>query len=119
MREQVPRFLEYMVREKECADNTTAAYQNDLTQFLDYVEGYATPVKADIQSWTDVDGAVLQNYLLDLKERGYASSTVARKVASVKSFFQFLRESGQLPDDPTKQLIPPKVKKSPTTPPSS
>jgi integrase/recombinase XerD len=41
------------------------------------------------------------DYILYLQERGYASSTVARKLAAIKSFFHFLVIDGVLEDDPT------------------
>jgi integrase/recombinase XerD len=112
MRRQVAQFLHYMVHEKNCSTNTTAAYQNDLSQFLEYLESYSTPVKSEISSWSDVDDHVVQNYLLFLKERDYASSTVARKVASVKSFLHFLVSRGYLSSDPSDSLDSPKVKKN-------
>ncbi len=112
MKRQVAQFLNYMVHEKNCSANTTAAYQNDLSQFLEFLENYSTPVKPEISGWGDVDDQVVQNYLLFLKERDYASSTVARKVASVKSFLHFLVSRGYLGSDPSDNLDSPKVKKN-------
>ena len=112
MKRQVAQFLNYMVHEKNCSANTTAAYQNDLSQFLEYLEGYSTPTKPQVTGWTDVDNHVVQSYLLFLKERDYASSTVARKVASVKSFLHFLVSRGYLSADPSDHLDSPKVKKN-------
>ncbi len=112
MRRQVAQFLNYMVREKNCSANTTAAYQNDLSQFVGFLEEYSTPTKEKIADWSDVDDHVVQNYLLFLKERNYASSTIARKVASVKSFLHFLVLRGYLESDPSDNLDSPKVKKN-------
>ena len=41
MKRQVAQFLNYMVNEKNCSANTAAAYQNDLSQFLDYLKAYS------------------------------------------------------------------------------
>lgn len=112
MQQQVAQFLDYMSKEKECSANTAAAYQNDLSQFVQFVEQYSTPVGDRLSGWRDVDEHVVQNYLLFLKERAYASSTVARKVASVKSFLHYLTDTGQIGSDPSKRLDSPKVKKS-------
>jgi integrase/recombinase XerD len=112
MQRQVAQFLDYMVNEKECSANTTAAYQNDLSQFVQFVDQYETPAGERITGWEQVDEHVVQNYLLFLKERAYASSTVARKVASVKSFLHYLADMGQISKDPSKRLDSPKVKKS-------
>ncbi len=112
MYRHVTQFLEYMVKEKDCSANTTAAYQNDLTQFVQFVTNYAPPTGVKITTWREVDEHVVQNYLLFLKDQEYASSTVARKVASVKSFLHYLADMGQITKDPSKRLDSPKVKKN-------
>ena len=112
MYRHVTQFLEYMVKEKNCSANTTAAYQNDLTQFVQFVTNYAPPTGVTIAVWRDVDEHVVQNYLIFLKDQEYASSTVARKVASIKSFLHYLSDMGQITSDPSKRLDSPKVKKS-------
>lgn len=112
MKRQVAQFLNYMVNEKNCSANTAAAYHNDLSQFLDYLEAYSTPTTEDITGWHDVGEQVVQNYVFYLKDRSYASSTIARKVASVKSFLHYLVNSGHLHADPSDHLDSPKVKKN-------
>ncbi len=112
MHRHVTQFLEYMVKEKDCSANTTAAYQNDLTQFVQFLENYTPPTGEQIHTWRDVDEHVVQNYLIFLKEQEYASSTVARKVASVKSFLHYLSDMGQITQDPSQRLDSPKVKKN-------
>lgn len=112
MRQQIDQFLDYLVSDKDCTANTTAAYRNDLTQFIHFLESYSTPDKEQITSWRDLDSNVLQNYLLYLKGREYASSTVARKFAAVKSFCQYLYNTGEVDSDPTTGLESPKVEKS-------
>ncbi len=108
MQGQIECFLEYLRDEKQCTANTTAAYRNDLGQFLQF-----TQAAQSVPSWQNVDEEHAQNYVLFLRERAYAAATVARKVAAVKSFFQFLRRSGRIEHDPAKQLDSPKVKKNP------
>jgi integrase/recombinase XerD len=113
MQLQVSQFLDYMVKEKDCSANTTAAYQNDLSQFVKYItEDLPRPPGPQVDGWHDVDEHVIQNYLLFLREREYASSTVARKVASIKSFLHYLVDIGKISKDPSDQLDSPKVKKS-------
>jgi integrase/recombinase XerD len=107
MQEQIQNFLDFLDNEKGYADNTIAAYRNDLTQFLRYLE------QQDHQysSWAEVDKNTIINYVLNLKEREYTSSTVARKVAAIKSFFHYLMAEKVIADDPTATLDSPKVKK--------
>jgi integrase/recombinase XerD len=106
MEEQIQNFLNFLDTEKGYADNTIAAYRNDLTQFLRYLEQ-----QGNVSSWAEVDKDTIINYVLNLKEREYTSSTVARKVAAIKSFFHYLMAEKVVTDDPTATLDSPKVKK--------
>ena len=106
MEEQIQDFLNFLDTEKGYADNTIAAYRNDLTQFLRYLEQ-----QGNVSSWAEVDKDTIINYVLNLKEREYTSSTVARKVAAIKSFFHYLMAEKVVTDDPTATLDSPKVKK--------
>jgi integrase/recombinase XerD len=105
MKEQIQEFLDYIVEEKGYSENTLAAYRNDLFQFADYLKNRAS-------TWAEVDQAMILGYIMYMKgDQEYASSTVARKVAAIKSFFHYLAERGQVPDDPTATLDSPKVRK--------
>jgi integrase/recombinase XerD len=108
VQEQITRFLRYLEDEKGYSGNTIAAYRNDLQQFLTFLDQVA-PDK--VTSWAEVDQGLIQTYGTYLEERSYAPSTVARKIASVKSFFSFLLDSGLLVDNPTSALSAPKVEK--------
>jgi integrase/recombinase XerD len=107
MQEQIQGFLDFLDTEKGYADNTIAAYRNDLTQFARYLEQQDHQYSA----WAEVDKDTIINYVLNLKEREYTSSTVARKVAAIKSFFHYLMAEKVILDDPTATLDSPKVKK--------
>jgi integrase/recombinase XerD len=106
MQQQIQDFLSFLDNEKGYADNTIAAYRNDLTQFLRYLEQ-----QGQYSTWADVNKDTIINYVLNLKEREYTSSTVARKVAAIKSFFHYLVAEKVVVDDPTATLDSPKVKK--------
>ncbi len=103
MQEQVEAFLRFEVAGKGYSQHTIAAYRNDLTQLLEYL------TREGITSWQDVDRSCLQKYIHYLKKREYASSTVARKIAAVKSFFQFLVIEKVLDRAPTQAIDSPPV----------
>lgn len=109
MEDKIQEFLDHLVAEKGSSENTVAAYRNDLQQF------HAFLVQPDQlgpnAEWSDVTREQLISYILFLKERQYASATVARKVAALKSFFHFLLRVGAISDDPSEDLDSPKVKK--------
>lgn len=102
---QVEEFLRFVAVEKGYSPHTVAAYRNDLTQFVTYLAGKG------VSSWQELDRIQVMNYVLYLKERRYASSTVARKIAAIKSFFHFLIADGVLRDDPTATVDSPPVEK--------
>jgi integrase/recombinase XerD len=107
MQEQIRNFLDFLAVEQGYSENTIAAYRNDLSQFARFL----TETDPPITSWAEAEKEHIVNYILHLKEREYASSTVARKVAAIKSFFHFLLADGIIKDDPTVTLDSPKVKK--------
>jgi integrase/recombinase XerD len=105
MKEQIEQFLQYITEEKGYSANTLAAYRNDLTQFLAFLSGR-------VDGWDEVNREIIIDYIMAMKsDQEYASSTVARKVAAIKSFFHYLVDKGKLEDDPTATLDSPKVRK--------
>lgn len=108
MKDRIQGFLDFLKIEKGYADNTIAAYQNDLNQFYQHLHAG----DSNLADWAKVKKKSVIAYIDALKNGGeYASSTVARKVAAIKSFFHFLVAEGDLSEDPTVALEPPKVKK--------
>jgi len=107
--DRVQQFLDFLLVEKGYSNNTIVAYRNDLSQLVAYLmeQGH----KDGAPDWRKIDRNVVINYILHLKQREYASSTVARKIAAVKSFFHYLFQVGVLADDPTASLDSPRVKK--------
>lgn len=107
MDEQLLAFLDFLQEEYKYSNNTTAAYKNDLGQFLKFVRAG----QYDINSWPEITPEIVDNYVTYMKEKPYASSSVARKVAAVKSFFNFLFARGIIEENPTTDVDSPKVKK--------
>jgi integrase/recombinase XerD len=65
-----------------------------------------------VSRWDKVSRDTIIDYIMVMKSgQEYASSTVARKVAAIKSFFHYLADRGELQDDPTATLDSPKVRK--------
>ncbi|HLY64615.1 MAG TPA: site-specific tyrosine recombinase/integron integrase [Chloroflexota bacterium] len=105
MRDSIDEFTEFVRREKGFSANTLAAYRNDLNQFVDFVESCAG------EALRALDRATIVNFMSHLREREYAASTIARRIAAVKSFFHYLQAQGTIHDDPTRSLQAPKVSK--------
>ena len=110
MEQELQDFLVFLKEEYRYSDNTVAAYRNDLTQFYDFLRHGRFP---QVRSWNDVTPQVINAYVDDLKHRDkpYAPSSIARKVAAVKSFFNHLYARNLVTDNPTSDIDSPKVKK--------
>jgi integrase/recombinase XerD len=109
----IDAFLDHLGKEKGYSQNTLLAYAGDLNQLVDYAESTVTP---ETNETLRLDAKLLAGYLHSLKDKGYKSSTIARKVAAAKSFITFLVERGELRDDLTPVLVSPKVKKPTPSP---
>ncbi len=131
MQTDVERFLHILETERGFSVNTIFAYRNDLTQFLAFLRGengedavrdsaeatdrqemtLAPNQMLNVFQWNQLTDDELTSYLLYLRDRKYASSTIARKMAAIKSFFNFLISEGQLRGDPAARMTSPKVDK--------
>jgi integrase/recombinase XerD len=111
MREPIDSFLNYLAVEKGYSEHTIAAYRNDLNGLVDFAKTEASKQGAT-PSWGNFSRQSMLSYLLDLKERGYVATTVARKVAAARSFFSFLVAEGTIKADPTENMSSPSVGKS-------
>ncbi|RJQ36627.1 MAG: site-specific tyrosine recombinase XerD [Dehalococcoidia bacterium] len=111
MRAEVDSFLNYISVEKGFSANTAEAYRNDLYQMLSFVESEAAK-RGLMPQWASFDQEMMRGFLLNLKERGYAPTTQARKVAAAKSFFDFLVTEGKTREDPTQHIETPRVGRS-------
>jgi len=111
VKEDINSFLNYLAVEKGFSENTIAAYRNDLHQLADFIDEEAAR-SGSFPSWAGFSRQGMLSYLLNLKERGYAATTVARKVAAAKSFFSFMLAEGNMKDNPTQNVGSPKVGRS-------
>lgn len=110
MHERVDRFLEMLAADRGCTSNTVSAYRNDLTQFAGYLgrppAGEPCP---PCEGWEEATEAHFAAYLAHLRGRDYATSTVARKTAAIKSFSAFLVVEGVHPADRSLGMASPRV----------
>ncbi len=106
MIELIESYLNYLAVEKGYSEHTIAAYRNDLTGLTDFAK------RQNITTWDDFSRQNMLGHLLDLKERGYVATTVARKVAAARSFFGFLVSEGNIKTDPTANMSSPSVGKA-------
>ena len=108
MKENIESFLNYLTVEKGFSQNTALAYHNDLYQLAGFVEDEAAK-RGSTPSWAGFGRQGVLSYLLNLKERNYAATTIARKVAAMRSFFEFMVNEGNIKDNPSQNIASPKV----------
>lgn len=109
MKQDIERFLTYLSVEKGFSDNTLFAYRNDLENDLAGFAEKELSKRGAIPSWPNFTRQDTISYLLHLKERGYAATTQARKVAAAKSFFGFMVREGHLKTSPAENIGAPNV----------
>jgi integrase/recombinase XerC len=97
------RFLLRLEQERNFSPHTLRAYGIDLREFLEFLGA-----DAGIDSITHL---VLRRFLAQLRTRGVAKSTIARKLATVRSFFKFLCREGIMKSNPILALRTPKQEK--------
>jgi len=106
MKEPIENFLHFLAVEKGYSEHTISAYRNDLTGLVDFAG------KESVSSWANFNRQTMLSYMLNLKERGYVATTVARKVAASRSFFSFLVAEGIIKTNPTENMSSPSVGKA-------
>lgn len=121
MQDQIDHYLRHLETELSASPNTVAAYRNDLTQLCQYLastparrlEAEANENSSEVdQAWSSISRARVIGFVVALKEKGYASTTIARKIAAVKSFFHFLLSTNVIGTDPTETLDSPRIDKT-------
>ncbi len=104
MQSALAKFLRYLALERNAAELTVKSYREDLTSLLEYLaeEDGSLPTPARV-STTDLRG-----YVAALHEAGYARTSIARRLASLRSFFRFAQREGLVEHNPAKPLRNPR-----------
>ena len=101
MRKEISQFLAFLKHEKNASPHTIAAYERDLRQLASYLEERRVELR-------EVDNVILRGFLATLQEKKNKKSTIARKLAAVRSFFQFCMKKKWVEDNPAKIVATPK-----------
>ncbi len=103
MKHQIEDFLHFIIVEKGLAKNTIESYRRDLTKYTLYLEKVE-----QVTSLNEVTRTIIMNYLFMLHEQGRAATTIARTIASIRAFHQFLLREKVTMNDPTVHIETPK-----------
>ncbi len=107
MHHTVAAFIKHLRSERQASAHTIRSYEDDLGLYASYLEESG----GEGSDPSSADPVRLRRYSAWLAGRGYAPSTIARRLASLRSFFRFLRREGLVAGDPTAGLRNPKQAK--------
>lgn len=99
-------FFNYLKYEKRYSSHTLTAYRIDLDQFVQY----RTELVGEFDI-NKVDRKVVRSWIVKLMEQQLSARSVNRKITTLKSYFKFLLKEGVVEDNPTINLILPKIRK--------
>ena len=99
------RYVDHLRAERNLSPYTVRNYQADVGEFLGFMK------QTGIESVRAIDRVTLRRYLAWLEKQGRARTSIARKMAEVRSFFRFLVREGVIERNPLTNLSSPKVEK--------
>jgi integrase/recombinase XerD len=105
MDDVIERFLNYLEHEKGLSANTLASYGIDLKDYREFLSEYSS------ETIETANSATIVAYLMFLLRQGRATSTVARRLAAIKGFYQFLLREGCIVKDPSENLSAPSLER--------
>lgn len=101
MKEQIEQFLRYLEVENNASEHTLRAYRKDLESFSEYMGNKPRDIEM-----IDVRGFVAQQI-----KKGLNKTTAGRRLASVRSFLNFLCREGFIKSNPANLVMTPKTEK--------
>ncbi len=105
MSDWIADFINYLSVERGLALNTLESYGRDLRQYAEYLGAQ------DYPSLDAVSRETIVGYLLHLQKEGKATATIARRLAALKAFYQYLVRERLMAEDPTMNLESPKLER--------
>lgn len=110
MKDWIAKYIKYLKIERNASSHTLISYRTDLEQFLAFCAIQKESDESHVDLHT-IDRLMIRLWLGVLNEDGLKRSTIARKVASVRSFFKYCFIRGGIEKNPAHLLIVPKKEK--------
>ncbi len=108
MQEALADFLRHLSLERDASEHTVKSYREDLTQAAQFIVDKCGDPKVGPEVLT---ARLLRSYLVWLHEKKYSKATIARRLASVRSWCKFLCRQGKLENNPADGLRGPRQDK--------
>ncbi|UCG63254.1 MAG: site-specific tyrosine recombinase XerD [Candidatus Zixiibacteriota bacterium] len=100
MEQLLQDYLQHLKLERGLSANTVSSYDRDIREFL-FFAAIKDPGKLQTSS--------INRYLDSLNKAGRKPATIARKISSLKRFFQYLRDNGVIKENPAAPLSAPRI----------
>lgn len=107
MKQSVEKFLQYMGSVKNSSPHTILNYGKDLSQFLDYL----SPPGAQPPALTAITHTIIREFVGHMHDQGLEKSSIARKLAALRSYFKYCVREGLLTENPARLVPTPKLPK--------
>jgi integrase/recombinase XerC len=107
MKQAAEKFLQYMSSVKNSSPHTILNYGKDLNQFLEYL----SPPGAQPPALTEITHPIIREFVGHLHDQGLEKSSIARKLAALRSFFKYCVREGLLKENPARLVPTPKLPK--------
>ncbi|MDQ0157238.1 site-specific tyrosine recombinase XerD [Robertmurraya andreesenii] len=104
---QLKDFTHFLLVEKGLAQNTIVSYERDLKSYIAFLQK-----NEGLTSLKDVQRIQIVRFLETLKEQGKSAKTLARHVASIRAFHQFLLREKVADQDPSVHIDTPRLERS-------
>lgn len=108
MKPLIRKYLTYLAKERQYSPHTVTAYQNDLRQFLEFLDLHFSGTQYALES---IDNVTVRLYLGELLDRGLTKKSIVRKLAAVRSFFTYLVRQSIARYNPAASIGTPKLGK--------
>ena len=101
-------FIRHISLERNLSSHTIRNYFSDLSQFYEYLTGVFKKDTLLIEDLRNIDHVILRAFLANLYEKGLSKSSVARKISTIRTFFNYMCREGNLVNNPGKMVSTPK-----------
>lgn len=102
----IESFLDYLQYERNYSEKTVLAYGEDIKQLQEFAQeeyGKFNPL--------EVEAELIREWIVSLMDKGYTSTSVNRKLSSLRTFYKYLLRQGETTIDPLRKVKGPKNKK--------
>jgi integrase/recombinase XerC len=108
LEEYLQQFLQHLRYERNVSQHTLRNYSSDLEQFRDHL--FRIDKRTDVPV-SEIDHLTIREWMADLHGDNKKKTSIARKLASLRTFFQFLVREGVLENNPAKLVATPRVER--------